>query len=436
MAGLLDFMNTPAGIGLLSAVAGGAATARRGTPINNLGRGLASGLSGYQTAQGQIAQDEENALARQFRQMQMEQIQNTLAQNKAQRAWREGLPGAMEAAKTKQMPFEADNPFGENLGQLSTVQQGDPQALQRYLMQPDSPYAERMVEKQLFPTQQDLMKVSAGETLIDPITRQPVYTAPAKQQDTFSQDMRDYLGAYGIDPASASREQLSSAYQAVQGAKDRRASMSANTVTYGTPIQYNTPAGPVLVQPGNRPGAAPMITKLPEGVTPQTKQAPMSAQLQKELIESDDIGLASDNVVKTIDTALALNDKAYSGYGAKERALIRSNMPGEDPAANATIDLDNLMTGQALESLKLIFGGTPTEGERQILLDIQASADKTPAQRATIMKRAREAAVRRKQYASSKAKAIREGTYLTEGIKVPEQPTQPVAGGVKFLGFE
>ena len=275
MAGLLDFMNTPAGIGLLSAVAGGAATARRGTPINNLGRGLASGLSGYQTAQGQIAQDEENALARQFRQMQMEQIQNTLAQNKAQRAWREGLPGAMEAAKTKQMPFEADNPFGENLGQLSTVQQGDPQALQRYLMQPDSPYAERMVEKQLFPTQQDLMKVSAGETLIDPITRQPVYTAPAKQQDTFSQDMRDYLGAYGIDPASASREQLASAYQAVQGAKDRRASMSGQTVTLGTPQIFTTPEGQtVFVQPANRPGAAPQITALPKGIAPSMADKP------------------------------------------------------------------------------------------------------------------------------------------------------------------
>lgn len=50
MAGLLDFLSTPSGIGLLSAVAGGMAGARRGTPINNIGRGVATGLTGYQGA--------------------------------------------------------------------------------------------------------------------------------------------------------------------------------------------------------------------------------------------------------------------------------------------------------------------------------------------------------------------------------------------------
>ena len=50
--GLLDegFLTSPAGIGLLSAVAGGLAGARRGAPINNMGRAGLAGLMGYSNA--------------------------------------------------------------------------------------------------------------------------------------------------------------------------------------------------------------------------------------------------------------------------------------------------------------------------------------------------------------------------------------------------
>lgn len=47
MGGLLDFIKTPEGMGLISAVAGGLSGAKRGTPINNIGRGLLAGISGY-----------------------------------------------------------------------------------------------------------------------------------------------------------------------------------------------------------------------------------------------------------------------------------------------------------------------------------------------------------------------------------------------------
>lgn len=50
MTGLLDFAKTPEGQGLLAAVAGGLTGARRGTPINNIGRAGLSGLAGYSNA--------------------------------------------------------------------------------------------------------------------------------------------------------------------------------------------------------------------------------------------------------------------------------------------------------------------------------------------------------------------------------------------------
>ena len=50
MAGLLDFLKSPEGQGLVSGISGYAATARRGTPINNIGRGLLAGTAGLNTA--------------------------------------------------------------------------------------------------------------------------------------------------------------------------------------------------------------------------------------------------------------------------------------------------------------------------------------------------------------------------------------------------
>ena len=150
----------------------------------------------------------------------------------------------------------------------------------------------------------------------------------------------------------------------------------------------------------------------------------MSVTLQKELLESDDAVQSAAAIIKTLTAAKEKNEKAYSGYAAKARATLVSNVGGSE-SANATIDLDNMMTGQALESLKSIFGAAPTEGERKILMDMQASADKSPTQREAIMDRAMLAVKIRGEYATAKAKAIRGGSYLTDGIPQPAAPVDP-----------
>lgn len=164
------------------------------------------------------------------------------------------------------------------------------------------------------------------------------------------------------------------------------------------------------------------------------KAGPMSVTLQKELLESDDVSNSSDAVIKTLTAAKEKSKDAYSGYFAKGRAVLASNLPGDTPGADATIDLDNMMTGQALESLKLVFGGMPTEGERKILLDMQASADKTPKQREAIMDRAIAAAKVRGEFSRAKAKSIREGSYLTDGVPAAKPPAPagaPAVGAVE-----
>lgn len=158
------------------------------------------------------------------------------------------------------------------------------------------------------------------------------------------------------------------------------------------------------------------------------KQGPMSVTLQKELLESDDVAQSSKAIIGTLQQAKKINNEAYSGYGAKARATLASNLPWQSNSADATINLDNMMTGQGLDQMKTIFGAAPTEGERKILMDMQASADKTPKQREAIMDRAIAAAQRRGEFANQKAKAIRGGTYLTDGITESAASPQPATG--------
>ena len=77
--GLLNFFQSPGGQGLLSAIAGYAAGARRGTPVNNIGKGLLAGVAGYQGANEDLRkqQEEQRKLAQQ------QKLQTLLANPKA-----------------------------------------------------------------------------------------------------------------------------------------------------------------------------------------------------------------------------------------------------------------------------------------------------------------------------------------------------------------
>lgn len=166
------------------------------------------------------------------------------------------------------------------------------------------------------------------------------------------------------------------------------------------------------------------VTNLDGSVTtPAGKPIKLSATAEKELFEADDNIKSGNSTIGLLKQALELNDKAYSGYFAKGRAVVRSNLPGDSEAADATVNLDNIMTSQALESLKSTFGGAPTEGERKILLDIQASADKTPKQREELIKRAIQASEQRLVFNTNKAKSLRSGTYNSV------DPQQSAGGG-------
>lgn len=189
--GLLDFLGTPQGAGLLSGVASYAMNARRGTPVNNIGRGLAGGLMGYSQSQEDILRKQQLEETKQMRDLQMEQsrmqmqkMQGDMQTAAAAKDWKTGLPGVIAQARPKIEEFkpdtfdQSDNPFG----QMANVQPGNPQALQDYLMKAESPFADKIMENQLFPKAPDYKTV--GNTLLQVGSEgvKPVYTAAEKDK--------------------------------------------------------------------------------------------------------------------------------------------------------------------------------------------------------------------------------------------------------------
>lgn len=201
--GLLDFVSTPEGQGLLSAAFGGLAGARRGQPLNSIGRGGLAGLAGYANAQEQQAQEAQRVEVnkdrdqnRALRQMQMDLQASQLAKQKGEEQWRSGLLGVMEQAKPQTYDMVDTLGDGSGVGKASTM--GNPQLLNDYLMLPNSPFADKVLEQRLFPKPDEAFTLSPGQTRFG-ANGVPVASAPEKQKKTALEEMLDAAGIK--DPA-------------------------------------------------------------------------------------------------------------------------------------------------------------------------------------------------------------------------------------------
>lgn len=170
-----------------------------------------------------------------------------------------------------------------------------------------------------------------------------------------------------------------------------------------------------------------------------TKAAPgttgdLSATETRELFQTEENILAATNVISALDTALDLNTQSASGWGAEQLAGIGANLPdwvpmlggNEERDAN-TLQLKNIVTEQALSQLKLVFGAAPTEGERQILLEIQGSVNQPQEVRQRIFDRAKELAVERLRFNEDRKLRIEQGGYGS--VQPAAQPAQAMPAG-------
>ncbi len=137
------------------------------------------------------------------------------------------------------------------------------------------------------------------------------------------------------------------------------------------------------------------------------------ATIAKEIFEADEGAQAGENVLLALDRALELN--ATAGDGPLADAWSTGAALFGDQRAVETQELKNIVTANALESLKATFGAAPTEGERKILLEIQGSINQSRPVREAIFKRARAAAERRLAFNKERALSLRGGEYFDPG---------------------
>ena len=99
---------------------------------------------------------------------------------------------------------------------------------------------------------------------------------------------------------------------------------------------------------------------------------------------NDNLNLAISSLQKALQLS---NQGIYDGYGANQRADFMGNFGGTEESKR-TQEYTNIVQGSALQQLKAIFGGMPTEGERAILMKLQASASYPADVRAAILQEA------------------------------------------------
>ena len=191
-------------------------------------------------------------------------------------------------------------------------------------------------------------------------------------------------------------------------------------------------------------------TRQPDGsivARPVATGAPaQDATAKKAIDEADDFIMQNKSALGSLKEALQLNEKAYDGVGASGRAYAQNNVWSTE-SAKATALLENVVTNQAVQSLRSAFGGNPTEGERKILLEVAGSVNQTREVRKEIYQRAQAAAEARLQFNAQKAQSLRSGDYYKTGgqpqqisgapaapqpqmrAQVPQQSGQPPAQG-------
>jgi hypothetical protein len=191
------------------------------------------------------------------------------------------------------------------------------------------------------------------------------------------------------------------------------------SVKVDTPEERALAAQQYGLDPNSDAGRAYILT----GKLPREDQQLLTATDKKAILAADDMVGTNQAVLKALDEAMVLNDKANEGWFAGARASVGNNLPdwavpdaiSSPDSSAATTNLDNAVVGQALTQLKAVFGGNPTEGERKILLDLQGSSSQPKHVRKEIFERAKRAADARLAINMREADQLRGGSYFKPG---------------------
>jgi hypothetical protein len=173
MPGLLDFIGTPEGQGLLSAAFGGMASARQGTPWNNFGRAGVSGIVGYNQALDQSGEIDQRKQRQQLFEMQLKQLQQQQADAQLARDNEAKFRASIASPQQTMLDSalgDGQGPTMANAAKLAPVDPRDQQLWQAMSLGQIKPLEYvSAITKDRTP-----LKLSEGDMLVDPKTFQPL----------------------------------------------------------------------------------------------------------------------------------------------------------------------------------------------------------------------------------------------------------------------
>jgi hypothetical protein len=160
----------------------------------------------------------------------------------------------------------------------------------------------------------------------------------------------------------------------------------------------------------------------------------LEANERKQVMEDALAEKRSAGTMTSLNEAVGKSQKGDSGFGAPLLATIGNNLNTfigrpESQASLDTVEYDNFVKTIALPQLKDLFGGNPTEGERKVLLELQASGGKTKGERKVILENAMYLANQRAKIANEMRQGVISGDIYNpapmQGMEQPQIPQQP-----------
>lgn len=256
--------------------------------------------------------------------------------------------------------------------------------------------------------------VSQG--VIDPQTASQYDVSRLGQLKLMSQKWRE-MKAFEMEQQQAAQRGRLTEAQIAAANRSNRGGAGGGSQVFNSAAQRAQLAQAYGIDPQSAAGQKFVLTgQLPASLSPTDKKA---------ILEADQMVMASQQGLGMLNQAKTLNPKAAGGFGMGTLADIFAQI-GDETALN-TRDLENVLQSNVLPQLKVIFGGAPTEGERQILLDLQGSAKKTVEERRRIIDRSIAAANARIKFYQDQSNDLRGGTYYSPTRGQPQPPAAPAA---------
>lgn len=260
----------------------------------------------------------------------------------------------------------------------------------------------------------------------DAFQREQAAQAQKNADRAFGLQQRQF--AENQDYTPQERAAMASQYGIQQGTPEFKAFVltgalpTGNTTVQAQTEQRKAAAASLGLTPENPAYNSYVLT----GKMPREDAQPLSATDKKAILEADEHVLSANTAIDALKKAKELSPKALGFKGAGTVAGLGAVFGNQ--ASQDTVELDNLVTSNALTQLKSIFGGNPTEGERKIMLDIQGSSAQPDAVRQRIFDRAIGLAQNRLKFNQQRSDEMRGGQFYKPQGGMQRAPVKQTQG--------